>query len=103
MKFSLLCGSPSDSAPVHTAGELAYLDTFAGLVPCRVVSVDSPGSGWVAAGEGEGQLTVRLTATRQAYQKGETLSDRTASQVVPRANVRRTRFGARIVSQYTWR
>ena len=31
MKFSLLCGSPSDSAPVHTAGELAYLDTFAGL------------------------------------------------------------------------
>ena len=44
-------------------GHLAYLDTFAGLVPCKVLSVDD-----------EGRMTVKVTARRRGYARGEVLA-----------------------------
>lgn len=44
---------------------LAYLDTFAGLVPCRVEYVT----------ESDGMAHIVLTATRGAYKRGERLTE----------------------------
>ena len=58
-------------------GVMAYLDTFSGLVPCRVESVDDAGN-----------VTVKLTGTRGAYKRGETLTGQRAGlSVVPRTAV----------------
>lgn len=87
---------------VFKPGSLAYVDTFAGLVPCKVLSVSKGGPfpGWIATGENA--LCVKLTATRQAYRKGETIENRTAAQVVPRSHVI-TRGGQyRIRTNYSW-
>lgn len=66
---------------VYNVGTLAYLDTFAGMIPCKVIRVEKPGSGQYVA---NGSITVKLTATRGAYKKGEILDRQSASQVVPR-------------------
>jgi hypothetical protein len=76
---------------VHYPGELAYLDTFSGLVPCRVVGIYT-----------SGRPIIRLTATRGAYRKGEELIPEIPRNVVPRANVRFHKYGARIVGRYHW-
>ena len=83
----------------YEAGTLAYLDTlFDGLVPCKVIEVAYPGNGRVFS---SGEITVRITADRGAYKKGELLTEK-ASQVVPRSHVRRTSGHARINSLYEW-
>jgi hypothetical protein len=73
----------------HTlrAGQLAFLDTFAGLVPCKVRTLvlddDSP------AGVLRWTVTVKLTATRGAYKRGEvlTFAGDDGRNVVPRSAV----------------
>ncbi len=57
-------------------GDLAYVDSFAGLVPCKVISLD-----WHAR-----TAEVRITADRGAYKKGETYTGHT-NRVVNRAHV----------------
>ena len=61
--------------PKLSRGILGYLDTFAGLIPCRVVAVKS-----------RSDVQVKLTANRGAYRRGEVLES-TASLVVPRGCV----------------
>ncbi len=65
---------------IYTAGQLAYLDTFAGMVPCKVLRVIEPASGNTVT---KGKIEIRLTATRGAYKRGEVLIDQ-ACNVVPR-------------------
>jgi len=65
-----------------TVGCLAYLDSFYGLVPCRVLSIVGK-SGMANTGQ---HITVRLTASRQAYKRGETIESN-ALHVVPRRAV----------------
>lgn len=50
---------------LHTlkAGDLAYLDSFSGLVPCKVLTVDS-----------DTEATVRVTAARPGYTVGEIIT-----------------------------
>lgn len=57
---------------------LAYLDSFAGMVPCRVLELSRD------------TARVQFTATRGAYVKGSILDVRTA-RVVPRAALFRSR------------
>ena len=61
-------------------GMLAYVDTFdAGLVPCKVTDVRGPG-----------YVTVKVTATRKGWHRGEcitaTANDRRAT-IIPRTAV----------------
>lgn len=86
---------------VYRAGALAYLDAGpgAGLVPCRVVSVDEPGSGNRATA---GRLTVRLTATRGPYTRGEILAGERAYAVVPRPCAYWRNRQRRINTLYRW-
>lgn len=81
----------------HHVGELAYLDTFSGLVPCRVL-------GWVKEDPYFGdrdELQVKLTATRGAYRRGE-VSQWPVGTVVPRSSVRVRSGQYRIRNDYAW-
>jgi hypothetical protein len=48
-------------------GELAYLDTFAGLVPCKVVKMEGA-SGFPSSSQ---TVVVKLTTSKGAYRRGE--------------------------------
>lgn len=76
----------------HTAGELAFVDSLSGLVPCKVVEVSAT------------DITVRITAARGPYKRGEIIFCR-YTRVVPRSCVRSyrsTNHRARIINNYRW-
>jgi hypothetical protein len=79
---------------VHRAGELAYLDTFSGLVPCRVLAVHGAAP--------RAMLTVTVTATRGAYGRGEVLEDRLDVMVVPRRHIVTRNGRLKIVGSWQW-
>lgn len=67
----------------HLPGELAYVDSFSGLVPVKVVSLEKQGTyHWVNA---------KVTADHRIYKRGEIVSFGSGS-VMPR-NHRYTRRG----------
>jgi hypothetical protein len=70
---------------VLRAGSLAYLDTFAGLVPCKVLRV------WRADDWPHMRADVQITATRGAYKRGA-LETFPAKDCPPRDAIR-TRCG----------
>lgn len=77
---------------------LAYIDSFVGLVPCKVRSVVSDSSGVVA-------LEVRITATRSSYQRGEYVLVLGNDRIVPRWAVCHPRQAcgqARIRGAWDW-
>ncbi len=73
------------------SGDAAFYDTFAGTIPCKVLSITgrsgNPGSAQT--------ITVKLTASRGAYKKGEVIESN-GLKIVPRAAV----HGNRIRSNY---
>lgn len=73
-------------------GDYAYLDSFAGLVPCKVYIIDGP-SGMASTLQ---TITVRLTANRRAYKRGEWIKEN-GLHVVPRVSVRFRKYSAHIV------
>lgn len=64
---------------------LAYIDSFAGLVPCKVIGWDDQ------------ELMVQVTATRETYKRGEELT-RSPGFIVPRPAVIRRAHQYRIRS-----
>jgi hypothetical protein len=78
--------------PTLRSGDLAYYDSFAGLIPCKVIHITGHTSETATS---EADVTVRLTATRGAYRKGETLSG-WSLHIVPRAAVFTSRGQHRI-------
>ena len=65
----------------HYAGELAYLDSGAGLIPCKVLRVSVPAAH--SDGPPDEVVTVHLTAPGLRHGAGEILTQ-PASAVVPR-------------------
>lgn len=58
-------------------GQLAYIDSMAGLIPVKVTGVDD-----------DGAVTVRVTAERRGYRRGEVITDQVAGRnVIPRTAV----------------
>lgn len=76
-------------------GEFAYVDTFAGLIPCKVLSVRRVGE----VGDRYIEVIVRYTATRGAYRRGE-VSAHPAWRTCPRKAVF-TRHGRQLIKPYT--
>ena len=70
-----------------TNGSLAYYDCFAGLIPCKVLSITGT-SGMCGSDQ---QVTFKLTASRGAYKRGEVLNS-WGLHVVPRGAVRGNRI-----------
>lgn len=60
----------------------ARFDSFAGLVPCRVIEVDPGGE----------KVTIQLTGNRGAYKRGEVLEARQC-HVTPVMAIRSTKYG----------
>lgn len=56
--------------PTLKSGQLAYLDSFAGAIPCKVLSI----TGTSGRAGSDQTATVRLTAGRGAYKRGEVLT-----------------------------
>lgn len=75
-------------AEFPATGDLAALDTFSGLVPCRVVDPNT------AQG-----VAVTVTADRGAYRKGETVY-MPARYVIPRTAIR-VRGGRFVIVGYS--
>lgn len=100
--FELTYGGAPAHEVVFKAGALAFYDTFAGMVPVKVLKVHKPGSGRMATGPGAGSLDVQITATRGAYKKGEILRDLKASSVVPRKMAKSSGFSQKILTAYRW-
>lgn len=75
---------------------LAYLDSFAGLVPCKVLDISERDSYGVV------YVRFQVTATRGAWKRGA-VDTMTGRAVVPRDKVTRKRSlgGARILP-YSW-
>ena len=70
-------------------GSLAYLDSFAGLVPCKVTGVNAVG-----------EVQARVTARRGAYLPGDASPWMQPRYIIPRSHVRRFRGQYMIMSRY---
>ncbi len=87
------------------AGTLAYFDSFAGLVPCRVLAVrdlqadDAPGTVRFNLTHGGASTRymadIELTADRGCYRTGERMAV-CSLHVVPRDAVRRRQYSSMI-------
>ena len=69
----------------HYINELAYFDSFSGMIPCKVINIDND------------RITVKLTGKRGAYKRGEILTFNTL-HIIPRDSVRKNR----IINNYQW-
>lgn len=67
-------------------GDLAYFDTFAGMITCRVMSITGT-SGHPSTGQ---TVKAQLTAERGAWKPGEVI-ETSGLHVCPRPAYRRTR------------
>jgi hypothetical protein len=77
------------------AGDLAYLDSFSGLVPCRIAIVTQGGPGNALTGK----VTVQVTARRPGWAPGEYYTT-VVAYVIPRTHVRRRGGRLRISTDY---
>ena len=68
-------------------GDLAYYDSFAGLIPCKVLAITGR-SGRCGSDQ---SVTVKLTAKRGAWKAGETIHA-WGLHVCPRGSVRGNRI-----------
>jgi hypothetical protein len=73
---------------------LAYIDSFAGLVPCRVTDVRDVRDPVLSTIYR--QVTATVTADRGAYKRGEIVS-LASHTIVPRTAVRRRKYSTRIL------
>ncbi len=77
---------------------LAYIDAFVGIVPCKVISIDSETT------NGEyyiNYVKVKVTArNNKAYKCGEELTF-TGRSIIPRHALKRSKYGFKIMP-YSW-
>lgn len=72
-------------------GALAYYDSCAGLIKCKVTHVSAGG-----------QVEATVTAKRGPYQRGERIPFVTQTWIVPRSHVRRFGGVLKVVPGYVW-
>jgi hypothetical protein len=77
-----------------SAGDLAYIDSFSGLVPCKVLAVE-PGP----YGTSGTWARVRVTAPRPAYRRGEETAGAVGRSIVARRQVLRVQHSTRIIGE----
>lgn len=60
----------------HTTGELAYIDSFSGLIPCKVMDIAEDGK----------EMIVRVTANRPGWYRGD-ICLKFPKDIIPRKSV----------------
>lgn len=83
----------TDNYTTYGVGTKAYLDTFAGMVPCVVTEILRPGANGKLITRDD--VVIKLTQTVQAYKKGEILTE-SASSVVPRKQIIERKYSRRV-------
>lgn len=89
----------------YGVGTDVYYDTaFSGLIAGRVVKIDRVNTFNRSDPDGMLRVWIRLTATNPpgAFKKGE-IVEVSHSAAVPRSHVKRTRFGHRVLTNYSWK
>lgn len=80
---------------------LAYYDTFSGLLPCKVISFQNnhnlPGD---YPANSDCLVTVKLTANRAAYKRGEVF-ETSMLHIIPRNKILRSVGGHYRIKSYT--
>lgn len=76
------------------AGDLAYIDSFAGLVPCKVLEVHPPEEGYHRAA-----ATVRVTGARPGWPKGEEYEGALGLSIVARSQVLRAQYSTHVIGE----
>lgn len=72
-----------------TVGDIAYLDSFSGLVPCKITEVRDCAGGWPGSKVDTGErVTVKITGARPGYHVGDVVAVQ-ANHVIPPSCVRR--------------
>jgi len=82
----------------HKRDELAYLDTFEGMIPCKIVSIYRGANSNYNRVYGK----VQITANRGAYKRGEVIDGLNPSQIVPRQKIVHHLGITSIINSYTW-
>jgi len=87
----------------NTINSLAFLDSFSGLIPCKVIKIDDffANNPALAGRSSSCLITVQLTEKRGAYKKGEVHTGN-ALNIVPRNHIRYSNGIPRIVGGYVW-
>jgi hypothetical protein len=75
-------------------GTRAVLDSFAGLVPCTVTSVEKDD-------RGHQRITAKIQKTVGPYKKGE-LVENNPLWIVPKTHIRRRKYSSVIIPGYAW-
>jgi len=84
---------------VFHEGTAAYYDTFAGLIPCKVLAIEQAGYGFRCGPYNV--IRFKLTADRGAYKKGEILTA-DAMRVPPQKMIRRRKYSSTIITGYKY-
>lgn len=79
----------------HKVGERAFLDTFRGLVPCKVTGIAK------ILGREEIEIECRVTKSLGAYVKDDVVHF-PPSHVIPTCKVVRRGFKLRIKTDFAW-
>lgn len=88
---------PNYRHTIYGAGQLAYVDSFAGLIPCTVVNVEIGESDF----RPETIVTVKINATRRDYRRGEILTV-AEGRVIPRDKIRVRSGQYKILMSFAW-
>lgn len=86
-------------AKAYGVGTKAYVDSFAGLIPCVVTQIHKPNANGITIGRDE--LTVRMEETRGGYTKGEIVT-RSAAYTPPQKQCVRRDYSRRILTAYKY-
>jgi len=81
-------------------GTPAYYDTFAGLVPCKVLEITGERLYGFRCGP-YNVIRFRVTADHGPYHKGEILTA-DAAHVPPRSMIKRRQYSSRIITTYCY-
>jgi hypothetical protein len=87
----------------YRPGTLAFFDSFAGLIPCKVVSVPKGGpfAGWILSEQTTVDIVAVVTAARGPYRRGECLKIR-PHVCVPREQAILRGGQYRVRTNYSW-
>lgn len=86
----------------HKAGELAYLDSFDGLIPCKVLKITKESGQYSSNSPSiiNTRVQVKITANAGGYDKGE-IVEYSAIAIIPR-NCVRVYNGQYKIGFYNW-
>lgn len=83
----------------YLAGEYAFLDTFLGLIPCRVLEVFDDSHGNIST---PSKIKTIITENKFSYTKGE-IVEHSATRVIPKDRINTSGWNIKINTGFVWK